>query len=347
VKKKSPEQATLQSAPLQQSLSRRRLLQLGLSAAAAVGLAGSGLPQRAQAGWGDGGLKKQRIGEREYLLQLPSKRSRPAGKMPVLMLFHGGGGKAKGFAEYSGFMALCDQLGFIGVYPQGVDKHWYDARYRTVHPAPAGVDDVVFVSAILDRLEAVSQADMQRVYAMGMSNGGIFCQQLAMALSGRLAAVASVCGQLPQPLAAGFNPDSPLSVLLMNGTEDPIVPYHGGEVGMRRRWGPKKGSKNASGRVIATDRNLHLWVKHNHLPARPITSELPDTAPGDGCRVQHLRWVRGNADVSVELYRIQGGGHAIPGRPQYLPKKVIGRVCRDIDGAQVIWDFFMRHQLNA
>lgn len=332
-------------------LSRRRLLQLAVSGAAAS-LSGVALPTLtlapAQAGWFDGaGMKKQRLGDREYLLQMPAKRHRPASRMPVLMLFHGGGGKARGFANYSGFSGLCDELGFIGIYPQGVDKHWYDARYRSVHPAPAGVDDVAFVSALLDKLAQFPQADMQRVYAMGMSNGGIFCQQLALALSGRFAAVASICGQLPQPLAAGFRPRTPLSVLLMNGTEDPVVPYQGGEVGMMRRWGPNKGSKKSSGRVIATDRNLRLWVRHNQLPSRPTTTDLPNKAAGDGCRVQHLHWGRGEGGVSVELYRIQGGGHAIPGRKQYLPKKIIGRACRDIDGSRVIWDFFMRHQLNA
>ena len=349
--KNKPPEVERQQAAWQQPMPRRRMLQLSV-AGAALGLTGTGLPGAVHAGWFDGaGLKKQRLGTREYLLQLPARHHRPAGRMPVLMLFHGGGGKARGFAKYSGFAELCDELGFIGIYPQGVDNHWYDARYRSVHPAPAGVDDVAFVSAVLDKLAKFPQADMQRVYAMGMSNGGIFCQQLAMALSGRFAAVASVCGQLPLPLAARFSPRSPLSVLLMNGTEDPVVPYPGGEVGMVRRWGPKKGSKKGSGRVISTDRNLRLWVRHNHLPPKPTTTDLPDKDPGDGCRVQHLRWGRASntndSGISVELYRVQGGGHAIPGRPQYLPKKLIGRACRDIDGTQVIWDFFMRHRHNG
>ena len=326
-------------------LSRRRLLQIG-----ATGLSASLLPGVGIARWGDGGgVKSKHIGKREYLLQLPVKRARPAGPLPlpVLMLFHGGGGKARGFARYSGFMDLCDQLGFIGVYPQGVDGHWYDARYRTVHPAPPGVDDVAFVGQLLDRIAANPLADSRRVYAMGMSNGGIFCQQLGLQMAERLAAVASVCGQLPAPLEAQFRPRSALSVLLMNGTTDPIVPYRGGEVGMARRWGRHKGEKKASGRVISTERNARLWVRHDGLAKQAQVTDLPNRAVGDGCRVQRLQWGPNATGVSVELYRIDGGGHTIPGRPQYLPKKLIGNVCRDINGPQVIWDFFKHQRLTT
>lgn len=322
-------------------ISRRQLLRLGLT-----GLAGGLLAPTLQARWGNG-VSTQTLAGRDYLLQLPAGHRRADGKLPVLLLFHGGGGKARGFARYSGFMQRCDALGFIGVYPQGVDGHWYDARYRSAHPAPAGVDDVAFVGRLLDKLAKNPLADMQRVYAMGMSNGGIFCQQLGLQMSGRLAAIASVCGQLPAPLAAGFKPIAPLSVLLMNGTDDPIVPYGGGEVGMARRWGPKKGQKKASGRVISTQRNIRLWVRYNQLPARATVTELPNRAPGDGCQVQRQRWARPGGGVSVELYRIQGGGHTIPGRKQYLPEKLIGRACQDIDGTALIWDFLQRHRLDA
>ena len=328
-------------------ISRRQLLRLGLTGlVGASGLGGGLISPSLQAGWG-GGLKTRKLGNREYLLQLPAGHRRRDGKLPVLLLFHGGGGKARGFARYSGFMERCDALGFIGVYPQGVDGHWYDARYRSVHPAPAGVDDVAFVGQLLDKLAKNPLADMDRVYAMGMSNGGIFCQQLGLQMSGRLAAIASVCGQLPAPLAAGFKPTTPLSVLLMNGTEDPIVPYAGGEVGMIRRWGPKKGQKRATGRVISTDRNMRLWVRHNQLPAHATITELPNRAPGDGCQAYRQRWGRPRGGVGVELYRIQGGGHTIPGRKQYMPKKLIGRACQDLDGTAVIWEFFQRHRLGA
>jgi len=134
---------------------------------------------------------------------------------------------------------------------------------------------------------------------------------------------------------------------MMNGTEDPIVPYQGGEVGMRRRWGRDKGKKKATGRVMATERNVDLWVAHNGLRPKPVITDLPNSGPGDGCRVQRRRWSRGRSGSDsgrdtapvVELYRVDGGGHTLPGRSRYLPEKIVGRVCRDIDSAEVIWRF--------
>ena len=323
---------------IEHPMSRRRVLQLGLLAAGSAVVSSA----EVQGSWRDRGLTSHRIGKREFLLQVPVN-AKARGPLPVLMLFHGGGGKAAGFARYSGFQALCNQAGFIGVYPQGVNKHWYDARYRRAVPPPRGVDDPAFVHRLIDWVLRTQQADASRIYAMGMSNGGIFVQELGLLMADRLAAIASACAQLPAPLAGGFSPGAPLSIMMMNGTEDPIVPYQGGEVGMRRRWGRDKGKKKATGRVIATGRNVRLWVEHNGLPATPQTTDLPDSVPGDGCRVQRLRWSRGSSGQgggpTVELYRIDGGGHALPGRSRYLPEKLIGRVCRDIDSTQVIWRF--------
>jgi len=319
---------------LETPISRRRLLQLGSLAAGAAVLS---VPE-ARGGWGARGMKSHHIGKREFLLQTPVN-ARARGPMPVLMLFHGGGGKAAGFARYTGFQALCNQVGFIGIYPQGVNKHWYDARYRRAVPAPRGVDDPAFVHRLIDWVLRTQQADARRIYAMGMSNGGMFVQELGLLMADRLAAIAGACAQLPVPLAAGFSPDAPLSVLMMNGTDDPIVPYQGGEVGMRRRWGRDKGKKKATGRVIATERNVRLWVAHNGLRFQPVITDLPNSAPGDGCRVQSRQWSGGASEAVVELYRIDGGGHTLPGRARYLPEKVIGRVCRDIDSTDVIWRF--------
>ena len=68
--------------------------------------------------------------------------------------------------------------------------------------------------------------------------------------------------------------------------------------------------------------------------------ELPDRGPRGACRVIRTQWSPVDGAPRVELYRVQGGGHAIPGRKQYLPKAMIGTACQDIDGPRVIWRFF-------
>jgi polyhydroxybutyrate depolymerase len=71
--------------------------------------------------------------------------------------------------------------------------------------------------------------------------------------------------------------------------------------------------------------------------------ELPDKDPNDGCRVKKLTHAKGKHGTEVVLYRIDGGGHTWPNGLQYLPKKIIGKVCRDINGTEVIWEFFKMH----
>jgi polyhydroxybutyrate depolymerase len=45
----------------------------------------------------------------------------------------------------------------------------------------------------------------------------------------------------------------------------------------------------------------------------------------------------------VVLVRLDGGGHTWPGGSQYLPERLVGKVCRHVDGTALIWDFLQRH----
>lgn len=123
-----------------------------------------------------------------------------------------------------------------------------------------------------------------------------------------------------------------MPVMIIQGTADPLVPYQGGAVGRRRR---------ARGHVVSTEQAVRLWSDHNGC-APAVVAKLPDTTD-DGCWVERFTHTGGRDGSEVVLYKVHGGGHTLPGGIQYLPKRLVGPVCRDFNGVDAIADFFDRH----
>jgi polyhydroxybutyrate depolymerase len=133
-------------------------------------------------------------------------------------------------------------------------------------------------------------------------------------------------------------PPLPMPVMLLNGTDDPLLPYEGGDIGLRRK---------VVGRGISTDETIAFWVRHNGCNETPERTELPDTDPDDCTRVTLDIYSGGKDGSEVILGRIEGGGHTWPGGAPYLPEWITGRVSRDIGPARPIWDFLKRHRRVA
>src|SRR5262249_8322287 len=125
--------------------------------------------------------------QRTYHLHVPPSYTGQKAT-PLVFVFHGGGGNGEDAGSLTGFSQCSDQKGFLVVYPDGVDQHWNDGR-GTTPPEQQGVDDVGFVSALLEQLAQTLYVDPKRVYATGMSNGAIFTQRLGCELSEKIAAI--------------------------------------------------------------------------------------------------------------------------------------------------------------
>ncbi|THB64500.1 MAG: esterase, partial [Desulfovibrio sp.] len=165
---------------------------------------------------------------REYYVHLPTQHF-SGSPPPLVIVLHGGGGTAEAMdrqKDYE-FSEKADQLGWILVFPQGVDKQWNDGRVDLNRDV--SLDDVGFISALIDKCLARYGADPSRVYVAGMSNGGMMTLRLAIDLSHRLAAAAAVTANLPVILETA-QPVQPIPLMLINGTDDPVVPYYGGMV---------------------------------------------------------------------------------------------------------------------
>lgn len=271
---------------------------------------------------------------RTYVLHLPPAITSQK-PLPLLLVFHGGEGQGKQVESLTGFSKMADQKGFIVAYPDGVNKNWNDGRDApSLSAQRQDVNDVGFVSALIDELSHNLTIDQKRVFATGMSNGGIFSQRLGCELANKLAAIAPVAGTMPEKLAPNCKPARPLAVLMIHGTEDPLVPWQGGAVVNDRR-----------GTVLSVPDTVKKWVTFDGCNATPITNLQPDNDPQDGTRVRREAYNGCKAGSAVILYAVEGGGHSWPGGMKYLPELATGKTSRDINASDIIWDFFVKHPL--
>jgi polyhydroxybutyrate depolymerase len=261
--------------------------------------------------------------ERSYVFQIPQNLRRPA---PLLLALHGGFGAGRGMAGLSKFATLADEKGFIAVFPDGVGRQWNDGRGEF-----SETDDMAFLTALIDLFIAKHSADPRRIYATGISNGGMMSYRLACELPKRIAAIGTIAANLPRALAERCSTGPPLPVMIIGGTVDPLMPWAGGEIA---------GSRGAVLSAMATAQLFALRV------GGPVESiePLPSFANADPTRVKRHRWKTGSG-AEVVLYEVEGGGHTWPGGAQYLPEAVIGRTSRQIDASREIVEFLLRFRL--
>jgi polyhydroxybutyrate depolymerase len=269
--------------------------------------------------------------EREYIIHLPKEHDVTI-PLPLVLVFHGGGGDAEGMARLTKFSKLADKENFIVVYPSGFNKNWGDGRIGK--KLPMDRDDVKFISYLLDTLKAKYNFDTTSVFATGISNGGFFSIYLAYKMPARIKAIAPVTANIPESYEEDFKTEPPISIMLINGTDDPLVKYDGGFVGFSE--------ESERGKSISTDETIKKWAKNNECSTNRKIEEMEDKNGRDDCKATKYTYYRCKNRTRVVLIKIQGGGHTWPGGVQYLPKAIIGNVCKDFDATLEIWNFFKR-----
>lgn len=258
--------------------------------------------------------------ERSYILYVPTsiQWDRP---VPLVFVFHGGTGNARSAIVMSGFNDIADQNGLVVVYPNGTGRLsgdkllTWNAGSCCAYAQENDVNDVGFVRAIVTDMQSLVNIDAKRIYAAGMSNGGMLTQRLACEATDIFAAVASVAGTLN---FSQCHPSQPISVIEFHGTADQHVPYDGG-------LGPES--------LVGVDfapvqESVGFWVTSNGCQSEPQVNSFDD--------IQHEAWTGCTASTSVELYTIIDGGHSWPGGNTE-------RSTQSISASQLIWEFFAAH----
>jgi len=269
--------------------------------------------------------------ERAYHLHIPSSY-RNSMATPLVVALHGGGGNGQKMATLSRLSLLADQNGFIVAYPEAVERNWNDGRglsqYRSQRE---NIDDVGFISRMIDAIADDYNLDEKRVYVTGASNGAMMSLRLGCELADKITAMAPVIGSMPENLVSECAPARPVPLLMINGSDDPLVPWEGGYVHFFRK---------KLGKIISVLQTIDFWVARNGCSPEPQITSEPDTDPDDGTRVQKSVYARCADGADVVLYEIKGGGHTWPGGYQYLPEFLIGKTNRDLNASETIWSFF-------
>ena len=319
-------------------------LMLGLSACVAA--AGQGRQGPADFGAGTGKVEMKTLLHdgltREYGLYIPPGYR--AG--PLVLLLHGGGGTIENTlsrAHGEEWKALADRHGFLLAVPQGAAEisgqregyHWNDHRDGE---RDSTADDTGFILMLMDLLGDEYAVDSQQVFVTGASNGGMMTYRLLSEYPERFAAGAAFIANLPTATPGALRLGAPVPVMIVNGTDDPLMKWEGGNVGRR----------GIADTVLSARDTLAWWQGRNgtgtDIAAR---RSLPDRAPSDGCRL-HVEDYRRGGDVFVRFVTMEGGGHAPPalqpnsGRNSRLYRRLIGTTCHDASGAALAWEFFNR-----
>ena len=260
-------------------------------------------------------------GDRTYHVYIPVGYHADSDPLPLVIVLHGAGGTGDDMANLTGFNSLADGDNFVVVYPNGVDGAWNDGR------SPGAVtnhDDVQFLSDIVTFMKGQLNIDARRVYATGYSRGGMMSYRLGCERGDIFAAVGSVASTMPYYLITTCDAAPPVPLIVIQGTDDPIVPWMG-----------------ISGAYLSAAQTLGYWGLHNQCTARFELEVLPDIVPSDYTRV--VRQALPGCSADFVLYGVYLGGHTWSAHSASGTQ--LGATTQDIDATAVIWDFFKSQSL--
>ena len=261
---------------------------------------------------------------REYLLYIPDSYTGDI-SYPLVLVFHGYGGHSFSQMQLSSFMSIADTAGFILAYPQGTvldgATHW---NVGAIISAQSKVDDVGFVDKLIDLLDDEYNIDSTRVYSTGMSNGGFLSLLLACQISDKIAAIASVTGEMTPKTFKNCNPQHPTPVMQIHGTADDAVPYEGGI------W-----TKSVAD-------VLDYWIEYNNCDITGIITDVPDINTEDSCTAEKIIYDDGDKGSQVIHYKITDGTHSWPG--SFLTDAGVNQ---DFSASEAIWQFFSKFNIKG
>ncbi len=249
---------------------------------------------------------------RQYILDVPNSYD-GATPVPLMLNFHGFGGSADEYKNEADMSSLAEIDTFIVVYPQGScldgSSHWNACLDHPDNKSDA--DDFGFIEAMIEEISSQYNIDLERIYAVGYSNGGMMAYGLANYRSDLIAAVASVSGVM---LDCTGPTSHPMPVVHLHGTSDGVLPYNGGN-----GWNSAQST-------------LDHWINYNNTTTNPTVS----IDNGGGMTIEHYVYDQGDSLVSVEHYKYIGGDHV------WFNSTFQGQ-----NASELVWNFVSRYDMNG
>jgi len=242
---------------------------------------------------------------------------------PLIIILHGYLGTLHIIKSSTELHLITDTTSTIAVYPKSASISWNTGETVPPYgwpPYDPTVNDVGFISALIDTLDNQYDIDMDRIYVCGFSSGGEMTFRLVNELGHRFAAAASVSGPLNDVTAANY-PIRPFPVLHMHGTLDPLISYY-----------------NPYGNLWSVDSTLNFYVRNNNCIGSADTVSLPDIDTTDNCTVDKISFTNCSGNNHVIHYKIVNGGHSWPSTNYNSP--LYRNINKDIKASVEIVNFF-------
>lgn len=255
---------------------------------------------------------------RPYLLHRPATD----GPRPLVIAFHGRGSDAAALREQSRLERAAGARGMLVAYPEGLDNGW-GAGTQATEQRPDPDLDVRFTEALIKHLVRTEQADPERVYVAGFSNGGSMALRVAAQRPGLLAGAASVSGQLPTG-AAAVRPTGGVPVMVVYGADDPVRPLDG--------WpSPPPDPKEPIIPTLSARDSAAAFAAAGGA-GEPVTEEKKG--------YDRTVWtLKEDAPATVQLLVVDDAGHTWPGS-SITPPKGFGPTSKALDATDAILAFF-------
>ncbi len=272
-----------------------------------------------------GRLNIEVAGQKRTAVFVEPERLKRSPRTVVIVLHGASNGSGRRIQTNLGLDEFLRASGAVAVYPDAMDGGWNLT-------GGVGPDDPAFMRALAARLVADGVADKRKIFLMGVSTGGMLALRIGCQSPDYLAGVGALIAGLPAGLVAGCKPP-PLAFFLINGTANPLAPYQGGLANLA-------GFKQE---VASAEATLAPFAAANECSAQRVTREFPDRDPTDGSRVVMERLV--GCKHLVELVRVEGGGHTLPGRPARSDRgQSVGAQNRDVNVSRLITEFLRQSQ---
>lgn len=240
---------------------------------------------------------------------------------PLVFVFHGGLGNPDMIAKQTRFSEKADKENFIVVYPYGTGSFnkklltwntWDCCGYANKND----INDVDFINAVLKKVKSEYQIDEKRIYAAGLSNGGMMCYLLACELSEYFAAIAPVAASMFDTVSC--DPKSEVSIIAFNSINDENILYNG----------PSETDTSAEMKTLPVEKVINMWV-NNFNCVHLRTS--------DSSSFQKISYINKNG-TEIILYKMLSGGHSWPGGEKL--RRFADNPVKNVSATDIIWDFF-------
>ncbi len=264
--------------------------------------------------------------ERSYFVHVPSSYSN-GDSIPLIIAMHGGFGSAANLQVQSQLNVKADNSNFIVVYPEGVKNllniRTWNGGACCGYAVNQNIDDVGFISTLIDSLQENYSIDSDRIYATAISNGGYMAYRLACELSDKIAAIAPVSASMNLPTCT---PERAVPIIHFQSYLDDNIPYLGGYGnGPSDHYNPP------------LDSIFNVWGNLNNC------TTIQDTLT-DNDEYTLVQWSDGDCNAEINYYITQDGGHSWHGGNA----TVIGDdVSTYISANDLMWAFFQEHSMDC